>query len=82
MRLSNVTKTKRKYDEINPSSSLEYVRQTFCPLFLLAWWDGWLYMLHSPKNTGTTDNLAWTKALLNELCITGGQYKPFFREFA
>ena len=48
MRLSNVKKnTERKYDEINPSSSLEYVHETFCPLLILD--EMGLYMLHSPK---------------------------------
>ena len=71
MRLSNLKKnTERKYDEINPSSSLEYVHETFCPLLILdEMGDCTCYTC--PKNTGTTDNLAWTSALLNEFCIAG-----------
>ena len=69
MRLSNVKKnTERKYDEINPSSSLEYVHETFCPLLILdEMGDCTCYTVQ--KNTGTTDNLTWTNALLNEFCI-------------
>ena len=67
MRLSNVKKnTERKYDEINPSSSLEYEHETFCPLLILdEMGDCTCYIVQ--KNTGTTGNLAWTNALLNEL---------------
>lgn len=62
--------TERKYDEINPSSSLEYVHETFCPLLILdEMGDCTCYTVQ--KNTDTTDNLAWTNALLNEFCITG-----------
>lgn len=75
MRLSNLKKnTERKYDEINPSSSLEYVHETFCPLLILdEMGDCTCYTC--PKNTGTTDNLAWTSALLNEFCIAHFFYR-------
>lgn len=49
--------TERKYDEINSSSSLEYVHETFCPLLLLdEMGDCTCYTC--PKNSGTIDNLA------------------------